>query len=484
MEQVYDDIEVHKENNDLNIEELKEMIDKAEEKLNSVPKQSVLLLGNTGSGKSTIICLLAKLQIKIISSSQGDLQIDFEEREKIDIDIGHFFGSCTKIPIPIKIQNTFFWDIPGFRDNTSVSQEIINMYCTKRIIDSSSENKIVYLINYHILKANKGEGFAEDIRQLMGMFPDTEKLINSISIVLTHAPSRVKTQEFINILKSLTKQNNYFNGLNDIINGLCRKRNIISVFRAPENDSDKNYMNELRRSINVGIENSCFNKMEAINSLSPRAIEAVECLIKCYENEIKVKMDIFADSLTAKFKSETNLNDLAKNKSVLDKFASDYNDRNFETFISSLPYLNKHFTDSRSIINEASNLTTKIIFFNSYRKRENCQINTNLWVSQIFMSLVELTNRIQIIKAEQTILKEKRKNNIIIGGLAAVGIIAGGVILAPVVAGAAGVAGVAGAAGATGMAEIVGAAGVTELGLMAKSAITIGGPIVISYIRK
>ncbi|OMJ80979.1 hypothetical protein SteCoe_18688 [Stentor coeruleus] len=302
------------------------------------------------------------------------------------------------------------------------------MYCTKRIIDSSSENKIVYLINYHILKANKGEGFAEDIRQLMRMFPDTEKLINSISIVLTHAPSRVKTQEFINTLKSLIKQNNYFNDLNDIINELCSKPNIVSVFRAPERNSDKNYMNdELRRSINVGIENSCFNKIEVRNSLSSKAIEAVECLIKCYENEIQAKMDIFTNSLIVKFKSETNLNTLAENESVLDKFVSDCNDLSIETFISSLRNLSEHFTGSRSIINEFKNLAIKIIFFSNYRRCESGQININSWLNKVLISRAELTNRIQIIKAEKEILKERIKS--IAAGCAAgcaTGVLVGG----------------------------------------------------------
>lgn len=102
--------------NPINLPKLKQMI---KDGIASIPKdpnadQAIIVIGDTGVGKSTILAFL----------SGQDLQVRYDGLKPVldcpnysSIKIGHEKYSETSIPNKLLIDSLAFYDCPGFRDN-------------------------------------------------------------------------------------------------------------------------------------------------------------------------------------------------------------------------------------------------------------------------------------------------------------------------------------------------------------------------------
>lgn len=78
-------------------------------------RQAVLVIGDTGVGKSTIISLLAGFKLTVKHNGLNTV-IDSGDN-KTSLKIGHDKFSETSVPTKVVIGDMDFFDCSGFRDN-------------------------------------------------------------------------------------------------------------------------------------------------------------------------------------------------------------------------------------------------------------------------------------------------------------------------------------------------------------------------------
>lgn len=82
--------------------------------VDNTSESAVLVIGDTGVGKSTIMSFLSGAQLTV---RLDGLKPSLDNREGGLIKIGHQKFSETSVPTKIVIENMAFYDCPGFKDN-------------------------------------------------------------------------------------------------------------------------------------------------------------------------------------------------------------------------------------------------------------------------------------------------------------------------------------------------------------------------------
>lgn len=100
----------------LNLSKLKHLIDSG---ITSIPNDkqhnsAVLVIGDTGVGKTTILSFLAKRKLYIKTHGLNTI---LDSDEKDGLKIGHDRFSETRVPSKIIIDKLVFFDCSGFKDN-------------------------------------------------------------------------------------------------------------------------------------------------------------------------------------------------------------------------------------------------------------------------------------------------------------------------------------------------------------------------------
>ena len=178
--------------------------------------ESVILIGNTGAGKSTLGNALCGCQFKLVSFNElgiaglGKAVVVKGRHEGGPVDeimqIGHSKQSMTCIPQIVKVNKKKYTlaDCPGFLDNRGPEINIANAVNIREALRRAEGVKVVMLINYHSLLADRGRGLTEMLKiasHLFGSYDNLVKNKNSILIGITNVPlediSLAEIQAFI-----------------------------------------------------------------------------------------------------------------------------------------------------------------------------------------------------------------------------------------------------------------------------------------------
>ncbi|GBN31375.1 hypothetical protein AVEN_12449-2 [Araneus ventricosus] len=149
-------------------------------------KDVILILGNTGSGKSTFTQWVAGDNTKLISreTREGTGEYIIVDHNRI----GHnTLKSKTVFPelVVDAKTNAAYYDCPGFRD-TRTSHDIAGTYFIKRVIDYSTSVKMIFTISHHsVRKGVDRQDFMKLVRHVTDFVKDIEKFKHSIAIVAT-----------------------------------------------------------------------------------------------------------------------------------------------------------------------------------------------------------------------------------------------------------------------------------------------------------
>jgi len=226
----------------------------------SKQKNIVIFLGNTGSGKSTLINFLCGKKMEVIDPFKTPLGIYGgkiievedcnEDNDQKPLKIGNSLESETLIPEFLTLTNKFstnlnnsnsnnqynnqfypndiqeeilFYDFAGFGDTRGLAQNLIKAYFIKNIIENSKHLKIVFVCSIHEIISERGRSFKELIEIVKNIF-SLEELEKSSCLVFTKCMSKEEANQ-IQIIDFLKK-----NSL-----GFYYENNLISSFSIPYN---------------------------------------------------------------------------------------------------------------------------------------------------------------------------------------------------------------------------------------------------------
>ena len=166
----------------------------------AVNQELIVFIGNTGAGKSTFANYL--YGCKMVRKKPSDLGITGPDKivivkpdspVKEIMPIGHSKKSMTFMPQieSDATQNVTYCDCPGFLDNRGFEINTANAVNIKNAFIKAKSVKVIILINYHSLRADRGRGLSDMIRICCNLFGSKENLIkykNSIHLCVTQIP--------------------------------------------------------------------------------------------------------------------------------------------------------------------------------------------------------------------------------------------------------------------------------------------------------
>ena len=174
--------------------DLQEGIGEIERRLEILTPESkvVAFLGQSGAGKSTLINLLTN-NVQVISHGRKFQRIKIDEKSP---EISDEFKSHTAYPqlVPYDgpiagsicgFEQEFYCDLPGFDDNRSPEQRILNAISLKKVL--LRDNLKICLVLTDKFGADRRESLSAPLQKIMSILPDDYMAITpNISLVITH----------------------------------------------------------------------------------------------------------------------------------------------------------------------------------------------------------------------------------------------------------------------------------------------------------
>lgn len=121
-------------------------------------KDVVIFLGNTGSGKSTLINYLADKKLRV---EDEDIVLS-NPKHSSAMPIGVGGESETIYPKSILLENLLIFDMPGFQDTKGSIKDLTNTIFIKQILTEANTIKIVFVMSQPEIVAGHGK-FLKDL---------------------------------------------------------------------------------------------------------------------------------------------------------------------------------------------------------------------------------------------------------------------------------------------------------------------------------
>ncbi|WP_375331722.1 hypothetical protein [Candidatus Tisiphia endosymbiont of Temnostethus pusillus] len=192
--------------NQATIKQVSDLIRDGNDRLQEHGKKGILLLGNTGAGKSTLAHLFSGRELQAIFDNETDELVIDAMQPLANIVIGHKLASETKIPNKCFAKDIIIWDCPGFNDTEPV-QEIANSFYIKRLFETTDQLKFVLIIAESDLRSKRGNDFLETLSNFMKSFKDVGSIGGSISLVITQVSKDKDTQHIRKSIERILTDN-------------------------------------------------------------------------------------------------------------------------------------------------------------------------------------------------------------------------------------------------------------------------------------
>ena len=276
-------------------QEVSDLISEGNNRLQLEDERGVILLGKTGSGKSTLSHLLSGRELQAIHDDETFALIVDALQPLDDIKISHNRVSETKIPNKCNNGNVVIWDCPGFYDTAGTAQEIANAFYIKMILEKTSQLKFVLVVeDLMVTSGGRGTSFIEIVNQLVKTFVDIKPLQGSISLVVTQSPNGKKPEHIINSIdRILTQNNNIDDSVKEMMEYL---KHSVYIFHSPVAEgplSPPDIWDEIEKSTKYMDGNPNLANM----SISEKSAKDAESLLQAEQVYLKNLLELILKSV-------------------------------------------------------------------------------------------------------------------------------------------------------------------------------------------
>lgn len=157
----------------------------------------ILILGNTGIGKSTMANALIGKKILVKKNNHDNLYLHCEDPS---FEIGNQMISMTTIPniYVDEIQRLIICDAAGFNDVRGPNQEIFNAFLIDQLFTSPCNVKILLVLSEgDISIEGKGVKALENFQRLSRILPDKKQFKQSIGLVLSQINEEITPKKYL-----------------------------------------------------------------------------------------------------------------------------------------------------------------------------------------------------------------------------------------------------------------------------------------------
>jgi GTP-binding protein EngB required for normal cell division len=200
---------------------------------NQPAEEIVIVVGNTGAGKSTLINYLAGAKLKSVGKKYPIGFLLETEKQVGDIKIVHGAAQGTSIPDKYFDEKTgiTYFDCPGYTQYSD--GKIINNFYIHNLFEISKKLKIVAKLKIMVIASRSDIGdnmqqFLELINKIAILSPNLEGLIQNTALIISKSSQDIAEDPLKQYLNEFLSEN----ALNDYIND--NQRLFIRHFSEPE----------------------------------------------------------------------------------------------------------------------------------------------------------------------------------------------------------------------------------------------------------
>jgi hypothetical protein len=313
-------------------------------------KDLLIFIGNTGAGKSTTVNYLCGCDMELLTPEEAEeLQLGDvlesiirvcpkaeEGKPKEVMKIGHSKTSQTFMPQIETMDGETYCDCPGFLDNRGAEINIANAVNVRNAITSAKSVRVLMLLNYASLKADRARGLKDMLKISTNLFGNADNLLShkdSLLIGITNAPVNDKPtlerlRKFIldktlSITETLSDRVCVFDPLDRLINGgwnratlkeklknLAPITNHEKLFRTVLTYEDENVLVKIGEEVGARIVRSFGNNdypraAEDITRLNSMQVIGHPVIVRLIEKNVRLTERAFHDWESSKPKPRT-----------------------------------------------------------------------------------------------------------------------------------------------------------------------------------
>lgn len=263
----------------------------------------IVLIGNTGVGKSTLLHILARDKMQVVCTEE-DMLFVCPESKLPQIVIGGGAKSITVIPgVYVDEKNKFiFIDTPGLLDSVGVFQRILNAYSIHTVLKAGGKMKILFVIDRGAFYSKKGKNAIDNFEIISELIPDKNVLKQCLALAITKTQEEDEVMGFFNYLKSGEEED-----LPWFIDYLMNDgKNEIILIPEPEDEGEYNRFTEFDKAFGILKHNPALSPKNKV-VVDEDCVDQMKILAKRLKNQINHSIESFKAKVPSLYDNEKNI---------------------------------------------------------------------------------------------------------------------------------------------------------------------------------
>lgn len=213
--------------------DLRSRITEIEEKVPANLKKLVLILGDSGEGKSSLLNYIAEVPLEAKLDEELDEFEIITQKPVSGAEINK--GSVSKTKMPAGWEK--YWDCPGFDDTRGPEIELINAFSIYKLTENAMKVKILLVISENTIYGNRSQSFLKVINNVANCFDQTNNLEQSLGLIVAKreklTPNKLR-KKFALLLAEQAKEENFTAAQKNILQSWISENSHIFFFDVPQ----------------------------------------------------------------------------------------------------------------------------------------------------------------------------------------------------------------------------------------------------------